>query len=216
MSGDGALVAPAAPLHVRPLDAPLVPMVVDVHMKAFEGFLSGRLGRRYATSFLNWFRTSRTGVALVAVSEDGFVHGYLVGARSDYSRTMLRRLLFAAAIGIAARPWLLADASLLRGLRVRLASLMRPDSGAKQSSTPATMDLVAIGVAPGSRGHRVGERLVEDFERRALALGMRSVRLSVKVDNTPARRLYERRDWRVVPGSLDPMGTSLVYAKSLV
>ncbi|MGI9623320.1 MAG: GNAT family N-acetyltransferase [Acidimicrobiales bacterium] len=57
----------------------------------------------------------------------------------------------------------------------------------------AHVELMSMWVAPEARGTGVGDALVEAVERWARELGAESVALSVKVDNRPAIRLYERK-----------------------
>jgi ribosomal protein S18 acetylase RimI-like enzyme len=66
---------------------------------------------------------------------------------------------------------------------------------------------LAIAVLPEHRGRRLGERLLRDLLDAARA-DFDAVSLSVRADN-PARRLYERTGFRVVPGG-DATGSGSV------
>lgn len=57
--------------------------------------------------------------------------------------------------------------------------------------------LYSIAVAPEARGAGVGEALLAAAERAARARGREKFRLEVRTDNAAARRLYERRGYRV-------------------
>jgi len=57
--------------------------------------------------------------------------------------------------------------------------------------------LYSIAVAPEARGTGIGEALLAAAERAAKARGRRAFRLEVRTDNAAARRLYERRGYRV-------------------
>jgi ribosomal protein S18 acetylase RimI-like enzyme len=61
---------------------------------------------------------------------------------------------------------------------------------------------LSIAVKPGARGRGVGEKLLRALIAEAAHRGFRLC-LSVRHDN-PARRLYERIGFRVVPGSTVP------------
>jgi ribosomal protein S18 acetylase RimI-like enzyme len=57
--------------------------------------------------------------------------------------------------------------------------------------------LYSIAVAPEARGAGIGEALLAAAERGARARGREWFRLEVRTDNAAARRLYERRGYRV-------------------
>jgi ribosomal-protein-alanine acetyltransferase len=57
--------------------------------------------------------------------------------------------------------------------------------------------LYSIAVAPEARGAGIGERLLAAGERNARRRGRERFRLEVRTDNAAARRLYERRGYRV-------------------
>ncbi len=57
--------------------------------------------------------------------------------------------------------------------------------------------LYSIAVAPEARGAGIGEALLAAAERGARARGRDRFRLEVRIDNAAARRLYERRGYRV-------------------
>jgi ribosomal-protein-alanine acetyltransferase len=57
--------------------------------------------------------------------------------------------------------------------------------------------LYSIAVAPEARGSGIGEALLAAAERDARARGRNRFRLEVRTGNAAARRLYERRGYRV-------------------
>lgn len=57
--------------------------------------------------------------------------------------------------------------------------------------------LYSIAVAPEARGAGIGEQLLMAAEREARRRGRETFRLEVRTDNAAARRLYERRGYRV-------------------
>ena len=57
--------------------------------------------------------------------------------------------------------------------------------------------LYSIAVAPEARGAGIGEKLLAAAERNARRRGRARFRLEVRNDNAAARRLYERRGYRV-------------------
>ena len=59
-----------------------------------------------------------------------------------------------------------------------------------------TGNLVTIDVAPESQGGGIGARLMDEMEKIAGGLGLRSVVLQVAASNERAIRFYERRGYR--------------------
>ena len=64
------------------------------------------------------------------------------------------------------------------------------------------------------QGRGLGAELVREFELRAVALGARSVRLSVRIDNAAAVRCYEKCGWTACPTAAE-LPTVRYYAKDL-
>lgn len=56
----------------------------------------------------------------------------------------------------------------------------------------ATVELISLWVSPDARGLGVGHTLIAAVDAYATSEGARTVELSVKATNSPARRLYER------------------------
>ncbi len=56
----------------------------------------------------------------------------------------------------------------------------------------------SVVVSPTARGQGLGDRLIATAERAARAAGRSRLRLEVRADNTPARRLYDKRRYREV------------------
>lgn len=67
-----------------------------------------------------------------------------------------------------------------------------------QSQSPLSAGLVVIGVDPGYQGKGLGSLLLQEFERRALAMNCPHMHLTVEKENAPAIRTYERNGWQVV------------------
>ncbi len=63
---------------------------------------------------------------------------------------------------------------------------------------PGTLFLWQIGVAPDQQGSGLGQRLLEEFEKRGSRLGFRRVELTVDPLNEPSRRLFEVAGYRNV------------------
>jgi len=59
-------------------------------------------------------------------------------------------------------------------------------------------ELLRIAVSPQARGRGAGGRILRESTEALASLGVCELHLEVRVSNAPARRLYEREDWRLV------------------
>ena len=78
--------------------------------------------------------------------------------------------------------------------------------------------LYSLAVAAGLRGRGIGDVLLEACEGEAVNRGCTRLRLEVRSDNTPAQRLYERRDYRMFasrPDYYEDGAPALCYEKTL-
>ncbi|HKI85669.1 MAG TPA: GNAT family N-acetyltransferase [Thermoanaerobaculia bacterium] len=203
-------------LWVSPLGDDLLAGVASIHLEAFNGYMNARLGSGYARAFLRWFMNDPQALALVARQGNGVLAGYVVGALEPYGKRLTRSILPAAAIALAARPWLLLDRRMVRTIlgRLHLLPAGRTEQREKPVLESPVASLVGIGVAPSARRVGAGSALVAAFEDEARELGARSLRLSVYEDNLAALALYERCGWRVADLPRPP-GAALYYYKTL-
>ena len=190
-------VASIVPVSERHLAA-----LIAVHRAAFKGYMNERLGDVYLRAFFRWFCRHSQGIALVAIADDAVV-GYAAGAPLELDAELNRALALPAVWGLATHPWLFCNRRVLNTLGRRIRLIFRPslteDPIGPELAKPV-MSLYGIAVAPTARGKQIGLRLLEEFERRARALGMAALQLTVYAQNTTARQLYERCGW--TPGKL--------------
>ncbi len=198
------------------MPAGIVPEVVHLHMQAFRGYMSARLGRGYIRAMIEWFRTYEPGIALIVKDEEGRLAGYVIGAPLGYGAAMNRDLLGPAIRATIARPWLLLDRRIRRTAwgRLKLLAGRRAPPGEVPELPPPTMSLVGIAVAPESQGRSIGALLVDAFESRAREKNAGSLRLSVYPNNPSARRLYEKCGWQPFREPPSP-DVSMFYVKPL-
>lgn len=186
----------------------VVPQVVEMHLQAFDGYMSTRLGPTYVNALIRWFYNSDKTISLVALDDTGKPAGYVIGAPVGYTVAMNRDIFRHAALATMSRPALLFDQRILRTAfgRIKLLAGKQAPKGETPELLEPTMSLVGIGVSPHAQGAGIGRQLVEAFEARSRELGARSMRLSVYPDNPAARRLYEKCGWQAyrepsIPGS---------------
>src|SRR5712691_10662148 len=94
--------------------------VCDLHLSAFAGRMTARLGPAYLRAFMSWFLRAPNAIALVAADEQGAILGYVIGAPVGYTTMMNRQLVWVAARSLIARPWLLFNWQVRATLKARL------------------------------------------------------------------------------------------------
>ena len=78
--------------------------------------------------------------------------------------------------------------------------------------------IVTLDVAPAWRRHGLGRRLMEELERKVIAVGGTAMELHVFTGNTAAMRLYERLGYKqlgIAAGFYAPGLDGFVYSKLL-
>ncbi|HEX8617379.1 MAG TPA: GNAT family N-acetyltransferase [Thermoanaerobaculia bacterium] len=191
-------------VQVVPMQRAHLAAAAELQLEAFRGYMNARLGTRYARAMLDWFMKAEGTITLVALDDDGNVIGYVAGAPDGYGAAMSRAIMPAAVRAALTRPGLLFDARVRRRAGERIRSIFTKKSPAAPHSAHLprpVIALVAIGVAEQARGRGAGALLLHEFEARARALGMRSMRLSVYDHNAAARRAYEHAGWIAGPGT---------------
>jgi ribosomal protein S18 acetylase RimI-like enzyme len=196
-------------ISITPLQADQIKEAASLHKAAFTGYLNVRIGDAYIRAFLRWFQQEQDGIALCAVTEEGKIVGYVVGAPVGYNVSLTKKTLLPALMGMMVRPWLFFDSRFRRVVAARLLDYFKR---AKLNRRPTkrvdlpwpVFSLVGIAVSPSGRGQGIGKQLIAAFEQEVLARGGRTGRLSVYPDNAAARKLYERAGWQPYSYSDDP------------
>jgi len=167
-------------------DAPLAGTLIHLAMGPLADALFARADARAALAHLFAYPSNRFSVEYAEIAElDGTPVGLLVG----YPGSELPRLAW----GMAARlPAVLGLSGALR-LAVRSLPLARLPEAERHEYL-----IHALAVLPEARGRGLGTRLLEEAERRAVALRLGACSLTVAGTNRGARALYERLGYRVV------------------
>jgi ribosomal protein S18 acetylase RimI-like enzyme len=163
---------------------------------------------------MKWFREPKHGgIALVAVDDQRDIVGYVAGAPLGYAKALSRHLFWTSAAATIAHPAVILSSRFRHGLFDRLR--LGVTGNAQQTSMPVlpepTMSLVVLGVSLKARRQNIGRRLVEDFERRAREMGIRSMRLSTQSDNFTSRKFFECCGWHL----LTEAGGTAFYCRML-
>jgi len=197
----------------------MVEVVSRVHMQGFKGAMNTRLGTSYVRKFLDWFVRLEGGITLVAILKTGGseeIVGYVVGAPLGYGKAMNRELFWVASWNAFIRPWLFLNNQFRGTIKARLAALLQPshERASKVDLPLPAMSLVGIAVIPNKQGQNIGKELLCAFEKRARDLHVRSLCLSVYLENSAARHTYEKCGWVTCENSLSP-GKAMAYYKKL-
>lgn len=194
----------------------MVPDVSNIHMQAFEGAMNVRLGTGYANAFFNYFLGINDGIALVATDSSKQIFGYIIGGPLGCGQSMNRRLFWVASRAICLHPWLLLSQQFRSTVKARVEVML-----GKSQELPLPLDLpkpvmclMAFAVAPRFQGRGIGKHLLMAFEQCARALSMRSLGLSVYLENTGARSVYEKCGWKACEEIEMPKKT-MYYSRKL-
>jgi len=166
--------------------------------------------------FLRW---AEPGSCLVAVTggDNGArekVVGYCIAPPSMFRVWMRapfsRHIWSIAAMFVTGRLHLNARLA-LRTLTSKAAFL----NSFRVASYQGSAQILSLGVDPDARGLGIGSALVAAALKYLTAAGIREVKLEVRPDNTPARRIYSRHGFTEVGETEDDRGAWLVMVKAL-
>lgn len=211
--------------RIRPMASADLEAVAGLHRHGFEGFRSTTLGPRFVRAMYRWFVTPQHGVAKIALvaEQDGRLAGFAVGATREARALLFRRTLPQIALGLLARPWLIAQPSTYRQswyyasralpLARRLAAGRHDalDGPRPDPEAATTLSLMSFAVSPAARGQQLGAQLLHAFEVAARTHGATRLSLGVLADNAPARRTYEAAGWTAIGSD----GAYVTYIRTL-
>jgi len=172
--------------------------VANLHCLAFPQSRSTRLGRPYVRKMFRWFLKYQPGLCFIA-RHDEEIAGYVVGAIGGYGRKLFRYALFEIILGLLTHPnlWHKTETFMLwrsyaKGL---LPNFKKANPGKVRINQTVSAALAGIGVIEAYQGQGIGKALTLAFEDAATCLGATRLTLSVHMNNTSARRLYESCGW---------------------
>lgn len=202
---------------INQMTSEMLERVSLVHMQAFKGAMNTRLGLSYTMKFFNWFVGQKGGIALVAIGKfdkKEQIVGYAIGIPPSLGKAMDRDLFWIASWNVMRRPWLWFSAQIRATIKTRLTAFLRSSSAqAPQIELPnPIMSLVGLAVMPNLQGQNIGQELLCAFEERAHEFHVRSLKLSVYLENSAARRVYEKCGWVAWKPSENP-GKAMFYYK---
>lgn len=188
-------------VSVRDMTASDVDAVVNVHTRAFPGYLLTHMGPGYLRHYYSAFLTDSKHYAMVAVVAGrvvGFVAGTTEGERLN---ARVYRPSIVTALVVATR--FITDPVLRKHLlskRAHITKMFRVL--ARRRSAPASAPvskvsarLLSIGVSPDSQRMGIAQALVSGFNKRLSDDGIATVGLSVRHDNPSGIAFYDRTGW---------------------
>jgi GNAT superfamily N-acetyltransferase len=186
--------------------------IAKCHRSAFSDSLSSKLGLSYCIKMLNWYIEGQ-GKFLFSIMDNGECIGYcggatrMPGANLGSASSLAQYTMIKGLIAICVRPWLFftkeAKANyefVFRNIKRKLGlekKRTKPPKPAPHYDSMATAGLVVIGVSPQYQGKGIGSQLLQEFERKAIEMGIKHLHLSVKETNDSALRSYLRNGWKV-------------------
>ena len=169
--------------------------VIDLHLKAFRGYLNTKLGKRYLRAFFRWF-VENGDISLVAVNRDLKIVGYVVGAKDQYQKMLTKHMFFTVICSFLAKPWLLFQPKVIKIVFNRFMNLFSKTE-LNSNKNFREISLVGIAVDKNFLGKGIGTKLLDTFEKNAKYLDFQIMKLSVYSDNYGARKSYEKAGWKL-------------------
>jgi ribosomal protein S18 acetylase RimI-like enzyme len=189
--------------------------VVALHEECFPEYYLTNLGPSFLRAVYSWYVQGSEAIAHVAIDRGESVAGFVAGTVDDsnYRRSLFRRAWWPMALALVQR--FISNPVLTLRLMDERKELVRQAlstilTGRSREAGQTDVDsdkelhtasLVSIGVKPAARRSGLGAALSELFVREAWDRGCERIILSVRDDNTEARRFYESMDWEEVSQS---------------
>jgi ribosomal protein S18 acetylase RimI-like enzyme len=179
-------------INVRAIQQQDLDNVVEVHLKAFQGFFLSFLGFAFLKEFYAGILRDLTGIHYLA-EIDGKIQGLVTGTTQPagfYSRLLAQRWW---AFGLAALPHVVKNPHIVPRL------LRAFQKSAENASLKDTATLMSIAVLPEAQGGGMGKALVEAFLAEAHRRGCAYVNLTTDaVNNEAVNAFYRRQGFRLV------------------
>ncbi|MEB2348866.1 MAG: GNAT family N-acetyltransferase [Comamonadaceae bacterium] len=162
--------------------------VVEVHLRAFEGFFLTNLGSSFLRELYRGFICDKRGIIIVAEDGDQGIVGFAAG--TDFPETFFRNLrnrrapyFIVYSVPAMLRHPIMVAKKLCSAISYR---------GDEPDAIDGGVLLSSIGVLPNVRGRSCGRLLLEQFEGRAISRSAQFVYLMTDgLNNEKVRCFYE-------------------------
>jgi ribosomal protein S18 acetylase RimI-like enzyme len=187
-------------MQIRRLEFEDLDTVIAIHLERFPDSRSTQLGRPFLRAMYKWFLLNYPEISLVA-TVDNKVVGLAVGSFGGYGRRVFRYALPEVVWGFVRHPQLVFHRemfylwrSYLRGLNpLKTKSPIAPSDPRNRSNRQAAF--ASLAVMPTATG--VGIPLILAFERAAWENGADRISHSVRRQNVPVLKIYQRLGWLI-------------------
>ncbi len=184
--------------------------IAKCHILAFPRSLSSKMGLKYLKKMIGWYLTDENKF-LFHLEDNNKCVGYCAGLINDgtlptgSASGMIQHTFNEAIIALLFRPWLIFHKEILskhkliiRNVRRRFNKTPVSKKTAENSITKVqkkVAGLVVIGVSEEYQGHGYGSMLLKEFENKVKKLNLKEMALTVRSNNEPAIRAYEKNGW---------------------
>jgi GNAT superfamily N-acetyltransferase len=190
---------------IIPLKREHIGPIVDIHMRAFQGFFLTFLGAKFLKEFYRSFIKEETGISLVAVDKQkGDLLGAVVGAASPFG--FFRKLAVRRwwAFGLASLRAIAKNPSIIRRLFRALTYRGGP------TCHPGYALLSSIVVTPEIQKKGVGKALLNAWVEEAKKRSCPGAFLTTdSLDNEAVNHFYQRSGWILEGTFITPEGRGM-------
>ena len=194
---------------IKPSTSKDLKQIALCHRSTFPKSFSSKLGQKYCEKMFEWYLSTDKAFLFHLIENNNCI-GYCGGIINDGtlscgSSSAMTQYSFNQAIkSLLVRPWLLFHkemiknyAFLLKNISVKLGikKLNRTKTSKEQLKKEPYVGLVVIGVNPNEHNKGYGRILLQAFEKKASALKISKITLTVKATNIKAIKAYKRNGW---------------------
>ncbi len=176
-----------------------LPAIARVHVEAFPGSSTTRLGKEAVRRYYEWQFVGPHKAHYFGAWADGQLAGFCFcgrfrGALTGYVNSHKWYLAWC----MATRPWLILHEDVRSAVRTsfRLLGRRRAGGGIVEGvASRRSFGILAIAVAPNCQRLGLGGRLMSEAEKTAESLGCDTLGLTVSPENAPAIEFYQKLGW---------------------
>ncbi|MFH1615848.1 MAG: GNAT family N-acetyltransferase [Planctomycetota bacterium] len=191
--------------RIIPLEARHIKDVVNLHIRAFEGFFLSSLGPTFLKLYYESFLNNSNGVALVAENKKNEKPiGIIIGQIDP--ETFFRELFIKKwwVFGLAAVPAILRKPRII--FRIIRAAWFRGNA----PKGPDRAYLASICVDPAEQRHGIGRALVENWVKEIEKTAIRGCYLTTDAnENEIINAFYQRSGWTIETTFTTPQGRQM-------
>ena len=174
-------------MHIRAAKLEDIHKIVEIHLKAFEGFFLSLLGKKFLTLLYKSFLIENYGILRVAHSHNNEVVGFAAGTHAPkiFFSSLRKSKWFL--FFIAALPSILKNP--IRVVKKLFSAMFYKGDSPKELEYFALLSSIAV--LPGLSGKSIGKRLLSDFEEQISLVNVSNIYLTTdKFDNENVIRFY--------------------------